>query len=207
MPEVNKTKIIRPEKINVNLYTAWTIKELSCDGQTKHGCVITTKNNRPLGWGYNSFPRNCDNDSLPNLRGDGSIDGPLSCKYPWMIHSEVNAVNNCSSKPVDGVAYVTGLCCFACTVHLWQNGVNMIYQLDRGSDMLKDGQDEELKKELLKHVGRVRPIGLKGTSMETLSITTIKADFTFSLNIQSEAKKLKLIHDERERFGKCVGNV
>jgi deoxycytidylate deaminase len=205
VPEVNRTKIIRPEKINVNLYTAWTIKELSCDGQTKHGCTITDKNNRPLGWGYNSFPRDCDNDALPNLRADGSTDGIMGCKYPWMVHAERNAVTNCTLKPVGGIAYVTGLCCFDCTVHLWQNGINMIYQLDRTSpcgEKFNGGKDEELKRELLEHVGRVR-----ADSTETLSIVTVKADFTFSLGIQAEANRLGLIHRERERFGRCVEDV
>ena len=199
--EVNKTKIIRPEKINVNLYTAWTIKELSCDGQTKHGCVITDKDNRPLGWGYNSFPRNCDNDVLPNLRPD---------KYPWMVHAERNAVTNCTHKPVGGIAYVTGLCCFDCTVHLWQNGVNLIYQLDRTSPCggnFNDGKDEDLKKELLDHVGRERREGLMTYAEDVLHIVTVKADFTFSLEMQSEANKLGLIHYERERFGKCIDNA
>ena len=207
MSEVNKTKIDRPKKTDVNLYIAWTIKELSCDGQTKHGCVITTKDNRPLGWGYNSFPRDCDNNQLPNLRGDGSVKGPLGCKYAWIIHAERNAVTNCTLKPVDGVAYVTGLCCFDCIVHLWQNGVNMIYQLDRDSEMLKDGQDEELKTELLNHIGRIRPKRIESQTMETLSIITVKANFTFSLGIQAEAKRLKLIHDERERAGRCFDNI
>jgi dCMP deaminase len=166
---------------------AWTIKELSCDGQTKHGCVITTDKNRPLGWGYNSFPRDCNNDLLPNLRPD---------KYPWMIHAEENAVTNCLLKPVNGIAYVTGVCCFGCAKHLWNNGVTTIYQLDRTSpcsDNFNDGKDEELKKELLEHV--------------PLKLHVVKADFTFSLEIQAEANKLKLIHNEREKFGERIGSV
>ncbi len=180
---------------------AWTIKELSCDAQTKHGCVITNKKNRILGIGYNSFPRDCDNDQLPNLRPD---------KYPWMVHSERNAITNCAVKPLDcggGTAYVTGLCCFDCICHMWQNGINMIYQLDRGSEMLKGGNDEKLKDKLLGHVGKIRDKDSAIQSMEVLSIVTVKADFTFSLDIQAEARRLGLIHDEREREGRYFKDV
>lgn len=172
---------------------AWTIKELSCDGQTKHGCVITDSNNRPLGWGYNSFPRKCDNDRLPNLRPD---------KYPWMVHAEENAVSNCTRKPIGGIAYVTGFSCFTCIRHLWQNGVTTIYQLDRHSDITKDPELERLKEELLSHVGRESTYGIMNQD-DYLEIRVVEADFTFSLDIQSQAKRLRLIHDERERSGRC----
>ena len=52
---------------------------------------------------------------------------------------------------------------------------------------------EELKKELLEHV--------------PLKLHVVKADFTFSLEIQAEANKLKLIHNEREKFGERIGKV
>lgn len=176
---------------------AWTIKELSCDGQTKHGCVITDYDNKPLGWGYNSFPRECQNHLLPNLRPD---------KYPWMIHSEVNAVSNCVKKPLGcgGIAYVTGICCFNCVCHLWQNGVTKIYQINRNSSMLEYSEDEELKAKLLEHVGKN---GMMKTYKTPLEIITVEPDFTFSLDIQSQANKLDLIHDERTRSGRCFEDV
>lgn len=170
--------MVRPTKRDVFLFMAWTVKELSCDSQTKHGCVITNKKNRIIGTGYNSFPRECNNEELPNTRPD---------KYPWMIHSEENAITNCIIKPKDcggGIAYVTGFCCFACTRHLWNNGVDEIYQLERGSHMLQDSDDEILKAKLCAQV--------------PLNLHTIKGDFGFMRGAWHDAKCLGLIHTELE---------
>jgi deoxycytidylate deaminase len=189
---VNRKTIIRPAKMNVFLFVAWTIKELSCDAQTKHGCVITSRRNRILGTGYNSFPRECDNESLPNLRPTTPKQekDPLGNKYPLIIHSEINAVNNCIHSPIeheDGcIAYVTGQCCFNCFLHLWQNGVNEVYEIDRGSHMLKDGHDEKLKELLCSKVSMTRHV--------------IKPDFGFMNVPLGDAHASGFFHTELEDF-------
>ncbi len=179
MPEVNKTDMVRPEKRDVFLFMAWTIKELSCDGQTKHGCVITNKRNRIIGTGYNSFPRDCRNYELPNMRPE---------KYPWMVHSERNAITNCVHNPIDypdgATAYVTGLCCFDCTSHMWQNGVDVIYQLKRNSEMLIDSKDEDLKSQLCDHV--------------PLTLHVVQPKFDFMKETWKDAKRLGFMHTEFE---------
>ncbi len=155
---------------------AWTVKELSCDAETKHGCIITNKDNRIIGTGYNSFPRECDNESLPNIRPD---------KYPFMIHSEENAVTNCTHKPKDcggGIAYVTGICCYLCTRHLWNNGVDEIYQIQRGSHMLKDSDDERLKAILCEQV--------------PLKLHIVDGDFGFMKEAWHDAKCLGFVNTE-----------
>lgn len=159
----NRENVNRPSKVDWFLYMAFVASAQSMDAQTKCGCVITNKQNRVLGMGYNSFPRKCNNESLPNLRPN---------KYPWMVHSERNAVNNCILSPLScggGTAFVTGPCCSDCTIHLWQNGVDLIYQADREAKCVNE-KDEEVKEELCKQTG--------------LEIITIQPDFEWAVNLQ-----------------------
>lgn len=96
----------------------------SHDAQTKHGCVIV-KNNRILATGYNGFPRGMDDSSLPTVR---------PAKYPYMYHSEVNAVANCLIRPEGATAYVTGPPCNDCLVSMWQHGITkVIYYVGHGT--------------------------------------------------------------------------
>lgn len=162
----NKTKIDRPDKASHFLYLAFVCAQQSCDAQSKCGTVITDKNNRILGTGYNSFPRDIDNTSLPNLRPD---------KYPFMFHGEMNAIFNCRLLPKyiegGGTAYVTGICCSNCLMALWQAGVNEIYQTDRRVKMVTEEHDT------------INQIFLDRVPMQ---IHVIKPDFSFVEKISFE---------------------
>lgn len=107
----------RPDWTDYFLGLAAVVSQRSHDTQTKHGCVITDRNHRILGIGYNGFPRGVDDKLLPNTRPE---------KYPWMIHAERNALSNCIIRPENGIAYVTGQCCNDCVMALWQEGVSTV---------------------------------------------------------------------------------
>jgi dCMP deaminase len=107
----------RPNWIDYFLGLAKVVSQRSHDTQTQHGCIITDKNNRILGVGYNGFPRGLSDNNLPNTRPD---------KYPWMIHAERNALSNCVVRPDNGIAYVTGQCCNDCIMALWQEGIGTV---------------------------------------------------------------------------------
>jgi dCMP deaminase len=125
---------MRPNWTDYFLGLAKVVSQRSHDIHTQHGCVITDQNNRILGVGYNGFPRGLDDSKLPTHRPD---------KYPWMVHSERNALSNCVVRPDDGVAYVTGQCCNDCTIALWQEGIKTIYMInDHGTHLF----DEEAQK-------------------------------------------------------------
>lgn len=147
---LKRVPIQRPEKIDVFLALACLVSSSSPDAQTKCGCVITTEDNRVIGTGYNGFPCGLDNDSLPNVRPD---------KYPWVNsqHSERNAVNNCILSPKQlggGIAYVTGLCCFDCVCHMWNNGITKIYELIGFNDVKMVNEEmQKLKQELIERTG------------------------------------------------------
>ena len=107
----------RPDWTDYFLGLAKVVSQRSHDIQTQHGCVITDNNNRILGMGYNGFPRGLNDNNLPNTRPE---------KYPWMIHAERNALANCTIRPENGIAYVTGQCCNDCIMALWQEGVTKV---------------------------------------------------------------------------------
>lgn len=124
----------RPSWIDYFLGLAKAVSQRSHDIHTKHGCVITDKNNRILGVGYNGFPKGLDDALLPLNRPD---------KYFWMTHSERNALSNCVVRPDNGTAYVTGQCCQDCIMALHQEGIDTVYMInDHGTKLF----DNEAKK-------------------------------------------------------------
>lgn len=111
----------RPSWIDYFLGLAKVVSKRSHDIHTQHGCVITDKNNRIIGVGYNGFPKNLDDSQLPLSRPE---------KYSWMVHSERNALANCVVRPDGGTAYITGQCCNDCVIALYQEGIDTIYMID-----------------------------------------------------------------------------
>lgn len=136
--------------IDYYLGLAFLISQRSKDSQTQHGCIITTKQHVPLGFGYNSFPRKMQDDTLPNTRPD---------KYLWMIHSERNALNNCMISPhviPDGcVAYITGQPCHNCAMDLYQNNVDTFYIANRKGTAL-ESQETAKAFQILVEQGKIK---------------------------------------------------
>ena len=127
----------RPSWPEYFLTLAFVASSRSKDEETKHGCVITDKNNVILGTGYNSPIRGIDDSLVPKTRPE---------KYPFFIHSEVNAIFNCKTLPKDcggGRAYITGKCCLNCLQSLIQVGVNEFYMAARQGSKLESPQTEK----------------------------------------------------------------
>lgn len=125
---------MRPNWTDYFLGLAKVVSQRSHDIHTQHGCVITDQNNRILGVGYNGFPRGLDDSQLPTNRPE---------KYPWMVHSERNALSNCVVRPDNGIAYVTGQCCNDCTIALWQEGIKTIYMInDHGTHLFDEAAQQ-----------------------------------------------------------------
>jgi dCMP deaminase len=143
-------KHVDVERPNWDLYyldMAFEVSQRSLDAQTKHGCIITNPKHQPLGFGYNSFVRDIDDSVLPNVRPD---------KYPFMIHSELNAIFNCTSPPTDGIAYITGPPCPHCLQCLWQAGIKEIVHAQLHSHMQQETQViEEVLIYLLRNQGLI----------------------------------------------------
>jgi deoxycytidylate deaminase len=60
-----------------------------------------------------------------------------------MIHAERNALSNCTIRPENGIAYVTGQSCNDCIMALWQEGITKVYMRENHGTHLFD---EEQKK-------------------------------------------------------------
>lgn len=125
----------RPDWVDYFLGLAIVVSQRSHDAQTKHGCIITDSNNRILGLGYNGFPRGLSDSLLPNLRPD---------KYPWMIHAERNALSNCTIRPDNGIAYVTGQCCNDCIMALHQEGIKKVIMINNHGTHLFDQHAQDI---------------------------------------------------------------
>ncbi len=138
----------RPDWNNYFLSIAFIVSARSRDQETKHGAVIVDKNNLILGTGYNSFIKGVNDASLPSLRPN---------KYPYIIHSELNAILNCKVMPRDvrggGKAYVTGKCCNHCLQSLIQAGVNHVYMADRKGTALEDENTEKVFEKIIQQSG------------------------------------------------------
>lgn len=136
----------RPSWHNFLLGLAKFVSARSSDEETQHGTVIVDKVHRIIATGCNGFPRGMKNDeALPATRPD---------KYPWMIHSEVNAA--CSTNtPLEGsTAYVTGKPCFQCVILMWQHGVKKIVHID-GYGWAQDEQERANQELFLVQSGMV----------------------------------------------------
>jgi len=103
----------------------------SHDEQTQVGCVIVNDKNHIISLGYNGFPANTKDGSLPRVRPG---------KYPFMLHAEQNAISNMIIKEDKLRAYVTAYPCSVCAKLLWQNNIRdlivdskgVIYSMNEG---------------------------------------------------------------------------
>lgn len=135
----------RPSWLETYISIAFIVAERSPDTQTKCGCVITNSENVVLGTGYNGFAKDIDIEGLPTER-------PL--KYLHMVHSEINAINNCAIKPTIGsIAYITTIPCFNCLISLWSNKVSTIYYSTLYTPKCVKPEDEELRKDFIRRTG------------------------------------------------------
>jgi dCMP deaminase len=126
---------MRPDWIQYFLGIAKIVSLRSHDIHTQHGCVITDRNHRIIGVGYNGYPRGLRDSSLPQDR---------PAKYDWMIHAERNALSNCIIRPDKGIAYVTGQCCNNCIMALHQEGIEEVYMADGHGTHLFDKAQQNI---------------------------------------------------------------
>ena len=107
---------------------ALTVAQRSIDPSTKHGCIIVDSKNRLISMGYNSFPRQCIEESLPLTRPE---------KYSVIIHSETNAIINAGDRKLEGsTIYVTGYPCPNCFGNMLNAGISKIIYGPIGSHCL-----------------------------------------------------------------------
>ena len=95
----------------------------SKDPNTKVGACIVNPDNKIVGIGYNGMPIGCDDIEMPWGRTGKS---QLDTKYPYVVHSELNAILN-SIKDLKGCTmYVTLYPCNECAKAIIQSGITKV---------------------------------------------------------------------------------
>ena len=101
----------------------------SKDPNTQVGACIVSQDNKILSMGYNGFPIGCSDDDFPWER-EGKT---LMTKYPYVTHSELNAILNFRGGSLEGATiYVTLFPCNECAKAIIQSGIrNVVYDSDK----------------------------------------------------------------------------
>lgn len=95
----------------------------SKDPNTKVGACIVDADSKIIGVGYNGMPIGCPDSIMPWER---SAESELNTKYPYVCHSELNAILN-SIKDVKGCTlYVTLFPCNECAKAIIQSGIKKV---------------------------------------------------------------------------------
>lgn len=101
----------------------------SKDPGTQVGACIVSGDHKILSIGYNGFPTGCSDDEFP-WEKDGE---ELDTKYPFVTHSELNAILNYRGGSLEGTKlYVSLFPCNECAKAIIQAGIKkVVYASDK----------------------------------------------------------------------------
>ncbi|MBQ2803302.1 MAG: dCMP deaminase family protein [Lachnospiraceae bacterium] len=101
----------------------------SKDPNTQVGACIVSKEHKILSMGYNGFPKGCSDDEFPWEREGDSLE----TKYPFVTHSELNAILNYRGGSLEGTTlYVSLFPCNECAKAIIQAGITtVVYDSDK----------------------------------------------------------------------------
>lgn len=102
----------------------------SKDPHTQVGACIVSQDNKILSMGYNGFPMGCSDELFPWAREGNS---ELDTKYPFVTHSELNAILNYRGGTLEGTKlYVSLFPCNECAKAIIQAGIKtIVYDSDK----------------------------------------------------------------------------
>ena len=111
----------------------------SKDPNTQVGTCIVNEDNNILSMGYNGFPKGCSDDEFPwerEVEGASDDEGQLKTKYPFVVHSELNAILNYKGGSLEGSKlYVSLFPCNECAKAIIQAGIKtVVYDSDKYAD-------------------------------------------------------------------------
>lgn len=139
---------------------AYLAAQRSKDPNTQVGACIVSTDNKILSIGYNGFPSGCSDDEFPWERSSDDGD-ELKTKYPYSVHSELNAILNYRGPGLEGATlYVTLFPCNECAKAVIQSGIRTVIYAD---DKYRDAPNNIASLRMLKAAGvdciRYRPTG------------------------------------------------
>jgi dCMP deaminase len=95
----------------------------SKDPSTQVGACIVSEDNKILSVGYNGFPIGCSDDEFPWDREGAELE----TKYPYVTHSELNAILNYRGGSLSGAKlFVSLFPCNECAKAIIQSGIREI---------------------------------------------------------------------------------
>ena len=119
----------------------------SKDPNTQVGACIVSEDNIIISTGYNGMPKGCSDDVFPWDRSGEQND----TKYPYVFHSELNAILNSNGRNLRGSRiYVALFPCNECAKSIIQSGIRQIVYL---SDKYKDTMGNLASKKMLDAAG------------------------------------------------------
>jgi len=133
---------MKEEKLNTLMKVAEAVSENSHDQETKVGCVVVGSEGECILSSYNGFIAGVNDSKLPKTRPE---------KYPYMIHSEMNAVCQAAKRGIsikDCSLVCTLSPCIHCCRMLWQCGIRVIYFKDFYKDFNRQKNMKDLKLEV-----------------------------------------------------------
>jgi deoxycytidylate deaminase len=109
--EINVPPRERADRDDRYMGLAWMIAYSSKDPSTQVGGLAVTKDNRPLGWGYNGPPSSIDDEAF-------SWERPT--KYDLIKHAEKNAIDHTEHRAdLEGATlYTTARPCKGCMLEI-----------------------------------------------------------------------------------------
>ena len=126
------------------------VAKMSKDPNTKVGSCILSKGDEVLSVGCNDIPRGWKGNFTWNRNKDLGME---NTKYPYVIHSECNAISNYvgdKSMLEEATLYVTLFPCNNCSKLIIQSGIKRIVYKE---DKYKNDIDNRLSKLLLSKCG------------------------------------------------------
>ena len=130
----------------------------SKDPNTQVGACIVSQDNIIISTGYNGMPKGCSDDEFPWGREGDELD----TKYPFVTHSELNAILNYRGNLEGSKLYVSLFPCNECAKAIIQSGISEIIYL---YDKYADTKETKASKRMLTSAG-IKFTQLKVTNKE-----------------------------------------
>ena len=123
-----------PDRDSKYMGLAWLHAGFSKDPSTQVGAQIVSRDNFPLGSGYNGPPNSIRDDDFSWKRPSGDDFKELN-KYDVILHAEHNAIRHSWGYDLTGaIMYVTAFPCKKCMLELAERKFNKVIYMDWKSD-------------------------------------------------------------------------
>jgi dCMP deaminase len=100
----------------------------SKDPSTQVGACIVTPSKKVVGLGYNGFPTGISDDDFPWEKHEDYDQS----KYAYVVHAELNAILNATSRLDGCTMYVSLFPCNECAKAIIQSGIKtLVYESDK----------------------------------------------------------------------------